>query len=59
MDLFGVYGSLFHYGLIIAIVGSTFLIFLNLWSKGKLDMDEEPKMQMLQDESEREGNSNE
>lgn len=46
-DISGVYGAIFHYSLVIAIVASTFLIFLYLWSKGRLDMDEEPKLQMM------------
>lgn len=49
VDLGGIYGSTLHYGLIIAFVGSAFLIFLYLWRKGKLDMDEEPKFQMMQE----------
>ncbi|MBA3958746.1 MAG: hypothetical protein H0X51_10195 [Parachlamydiaceae bacterium] len=50
MDQFGVYGSFLHYGLIISMVGSAFLIFLYLWKKNKLDMDEEPKWQMLRED---------
>jgi hypothetical protein len=46
----GVCGSFVHYALIIALVGSAFLIFLYLWKKGKLDMDEDPKIQMLKDD---------
>lgn len=46
-DTLGIYGALLHYSLIIASVSSTFLIFLHLWRKGKLDMDEEPKEQMM------------
>lgn len=46
----GVCGSFVHYAFILAFVGSAFLIFLYLWRKGKLDMDEEPKIRMLQDE---------
>lgn len=49
-DLLGVQGSILHYSLIIAMVGSAFLIFLHLRRKGRLDMDEEPKLQMLKDE---------
>lgn len=46
-DGIGVYGYIFHYSLLVAIVGSTFLIFLYLWSKGRLDMDETAKDQMM------------
>jgi hypothetical protein len=48
LDGEGVYGSLLHYGLIIALVGSAMLIFLYLWIKGRLDMDEEPKYVMFE-----------
>jgi hypothetical protein len=43
-------GSLTHYALIITFVGAAFLIFLYLWKKDKLDMDEEPKIHMMRDE---------
>lgn len=50
LDETGATGSLVHYAFIIAFVGSAFFIFLHLWKKGKLDMDEEPKITMMQDE---------
>ncbi len=50
IDASGVYGSLLHYGLVIAMVGSAFLIFCCLWKNKRLDMDEAPKFQMM-DES--------
>lgn len=49
-DEYGIHGSIFHYALIIALVGSAFLIFINLWMKGKLDMDESPKIQMMEED---------
>lgn len=49
-DVGGVYGATFHYAFIIAFVGSSFLIFLYLWSKGRLGMDEEASLQMMKDE---------
>jgi hypothetical protein len=52
LDGNGECGSLAHYAFIIALVGSAFLIFLYLWKKGKLDMDEEPKLRMMKDEKE-------
>ena len=55
MDAIGVYGNFFHYGLVFAIVGSAFLIFCYLWKKNRLDMDEEPKFQMMQEEEVKEG----
>jgi hypothetical protein len=44
----GIYGTLLHYTLIWAMVGSAFLIFIYLWRRGRLDMDEGPKYQMMQ-----------
>lgn len=52
MDSYGIYGAYLHYGLIILMVGSAFIIFLYLWTKGRLDMDEEPKLQMMEREEE-------
>lgn len=49
IDSMGVYGSMFHYAFVIAFVGSAFLIFFYLWRKKRLDMDEEPKFQMMED----------
>lgn len=50
IDNFGIFGSIAHYALILAFVSSAFLVFLYLWSKGCLDMDEDPKIQMMQDQ---------
>lgn len=50
MDGGGIYGQMLHYSLVFAIVGSTFLIFFYLWRKGRLDMDEEAKWQMMKEE---------
>jgi hypothetical protein len=47
IDGIGVYGSILHYALLIAIVGSTLFIFIYLWCKGRLDMDESAKDQMM------------
>lgn len=49
----GIYGNFFHYAMVIAMVGSAFLIFLYLWKKNRLDMDEDPKFQMLSEEDHR------
>ncbi len=46
-DGIGVYGYIFHYALLFALVGSTLLIFIYLWRKGRLDMDESAKEQMM------------
>lgn len=50
IDETGVYGSILHYALIIAFVGGAFFAFLYFWWKGRLDMDEEPKYKMLEDD---------
>lgn len=47
LDATGDCGGLVHYAFVIALVGAAFLIFLYLWKKDKLDMDEEPKHKML------------
>lgn len=50
LDGMGVTGNFYHYSMVIAFVGSAFLIFLCLWRKKRLDMDESPKYQMLLDD---------
>ena len=50
VDGIGVYGNFLHYALVISLVGSAFLIFIYLWRKKRLDIDEEPKFQMMQEE---------
>lgn len=50
LDGMGVTGNFYHYSMVIAFVGSAFLIFLFLWGKKRLDMDESPKYQMLLDD---------
>lgn len=50
VDPSGIYGAVFHYAFVIAFVGSAFMLFLYLWKIKRLDMDEEPKFQMLRDE---------
>lgn len=47
IDGAGAYGSILSYGLTIAVVGSALLIFIRLWYRGLLDMDEEPKFHMM------------
>ena len=55
IDSMGVYGSIFHYAFVIAFVAGAFLIFIYLWRKRRLDMDEDPKFQMMQDEEIKQG----
>lgn len=50
LDWSGMYGGILHYSLVIAFSGSAFLAFLYFWYKGRLDMDEEPKLQMMRDD---------
>ncbi len=50
LDGSGVYGGVLHYALVISLVGSAFLIFFYLWRKGRLDIDEDPKYQMMRTE---------
>jgi len=52
LDGGGVYGSTLHYSMLLAFVGSAFLVLLYLWRKGRLDMDEEPKIQMMESDEE-------
>lgn len=52
LDGGGVYGHFYASSFLFALFGSAFLIFVYLWRKGRLDMDEEPKFQMLEDEEE-------
>lgn len=55
-DWSGIYGGILHYGLIIAFTGSALLAFLYFWSKGRLDIDEEPKYQMMKDDEQEDFN---
>ncbi len=51
IDPVGACGTWVHYAFVLAFVGSAFLVFLYLWRKNRLDMDEEPKIKMMQDEN--------
>jgi hypothetical protein len=52
LDWSGMYGGILHYSMIIAFSGSALLAFLYFWYKGRLDMDEEPKLEMMRDDEE-------
>ncbi len=41
------YGSVLSYSMTIAFVGGAFLVFLYLWIRGSLGIDEEAKEQMM------------
>jgi hypothetical protein len=49
LDGIGIYGTVMHYALIIAYSCSTLLAFTYFWKKKRLDMDEGPKWQMMED----------
>lgn len=40
-------GAILTFALLSALVGSTFIIFVYLWRKGRLDMDEGASEQMM------------
>ncbi len=46
----GIYGFILHYASLFALFGSALLVFLNLWRHKRLDMDEEPKYSVFEDE---------
>lgn len=50
LDAGGVYGQCYHYAFIIFFSGSAFILFGYFWWKGRLDMDEVAKEQMMKDE---------
>jgi len=52
IDGVGVHGFVLHYALLFAFFGSALIVFLYLWRKKRLDMDEEPKYSMFKDEEE-------
>lgn len=49
MDGEGIYGTLLTYAMTISFAGGAFILFVYLWWKGRLDMDEEPKLQMMKE----------
>lgn len=52
LDGGGVYGHFYASSFLVALLGSAVLIFIYLWRKDRLDMDEDPKFQMLKDDEE-------
>ena len=52
LDATGFSGAIFTSSLFLALFGSTLLVFIHLWRKGRLDMDEEAKYQLF-DENEK------
>ncbi len=49
-DSLGLWGVAIHYAFILFFVGLATLFLLLLWRKGRLDMDEEPKWMMMEEE---------
>jgi hypothetical protein len=43
----GAYGIVLQNSLTFVLMAGAALVFIYLWRKGRLDMDEEPKMQMF------------
>lgn len=50
IDATGATGEIFHYTFILFFFGTALLSFLYFWRKGSLDMDETPKMEMMQED---------
>lgn len=50
LDGFGIYGMAMDYAVIFFFTGTALLLFIYLWKNQKLDMDEAPKLQMMQNE---------
>jgi hypothetical protein len=56
-DGIGVYGSILNYAFLFALFGSTLLVFIYLWRKGLLGMDEGPKYDMMKSDEDEEEDS--
>lgn len=52
IDSTGIHGAAFDYGVIFFLMGSAFVFFCYLASKGKLGFDEEAKYHLFQSDSE-------
>lgn len=48
LDGVGFFGNLFEYSMVVALGGSALLVFIYLWRKGRLDMDQEPAIAMME-----------
>lgn len=51
LDSYGIQGMVLHYAAVLLFFGTAILVFCYLWFNKKLDMDESPKIQMMQDET--------
>lgn len=54
LDGAGVYGSVLGFSMTVAYVGSAFIIFLYLFSKGNLSLDEEAARNMMKEQGDEE-----
>jgi hypothetical protein len=52
MDPQGIYGTTLVASMKVALLGSSFLVFLYFWRRGSLDFDEGPKHQMMKSDQE-------
>lgn len=50
IDGIGVHGFVLHYALLFAFFGSSLIVFLYLWKKKRLDMDEKPKYSLFDED---------
>ena len=50
LDGWGYTGLILDYGMIVAFSGSTLLLFIYFWKKGRLDFDETAKFEMLEED---------
>ena len=53
VDEFGITGTYMHFAFLSAFVGSALLVFIVMWRHGRLDFDESPKFQMMEEGEER------
>lgn len=53
VDGIGVYGNFLHWAMILFFMGSAMMVFVYFWRRGRLDMDEEPKWEMMQTDEEK------
>jgi hypothetical protein len=52
MDPSGVVGSVLSYAMTVAFAGSAFFVFLYLWKKGSLGIDEDASLEMMKQQEE-------
>lgn len=50
LDGIGIHGAVFHWAMVMAFMGSAILGLIYFWRKGRLDCDESPKFEMIQND---------